>query len=264
MTGKDTMADVGSDGDPLAICPIGGADLIDALAKGYADFKAVPSHLFFLCLIYPVVTLVFARAFAGYELLPLLFPLFAGFTLIGPVVAIGGYELSRRRERGEQVSLLNTMDVLRSPAISSVVGLGIIMAVIFVGWMFAAQKIYIDLLGTVPPESVAGFIGQIFATPEGHKLIIVGCVVGFFFAVISLAVSVISFPLLLDRNVGIVTAVATSIRAVVANPVPMAAWGLIVAGTLIIGAVPFLVGLAVAIPLLAHATWHLYRKIIAH
>jgi len=137
------------------------------------------------------------------------------------------------------------MDVLRSPAISSV---------IFVGWMMAAQKIYIDLLGAVPPESVTGFIGQIFATPEGHKLIIVGCVVGFFFAIISLAVSVISFPLLLDRNVGIMTAVATSIRAVVANPVPMAVWGLIVAGTLIIGAVPFLVGLAVAIPLLAYAT----------
>ena len=87
MTGKDAIADVSTDGDPLAIRPIGGADLIDALAKGYADFKAVPSHLFFLWVIYPVVILIFARAFAGYELLPLLFPLFAGFTLIGPVVA---------------------------------------------------------------------------------------------------------------------------------------------------------------------------------
>lgn len=264
MTSKHAIADAGTDLTRLQVRTIGTADLFDALAKGYDDFKAVPSHLFFLCVIYPVVTLVFARAYAGYEILPLLFPLAAGFTLLGPVVAIGGYELSRRREAGEEVSLFSTLGVLRSPAIGSVIVLGILMSAIFVGWLVVAQSIYVDLFGAAVPESIAQFVNQVFGTAEGFKLIVVGCSVGFFFAIIVLAVSVVSFPLLLDRDVGIVGAIATSIRVVAANPIPMAIWGFFVAAILIIGAVPFLVGLAVVIPVLGHATWHLYRRVVAH
>jgi uncharacterized membrane protein len=264
MTSKHAVAGAGAHDDHLTIRTLRNADLFDALAKGYADFKAVPSHLFFLCLIYPVVTLIFARAYAGYEMLPILFPLFAGFTLLGPLVALGGYELSRRREAGEEVSISDTFGVLRSPAISSVVVLGVLLAAIFVGWIAVAQSIYVDLFGAAAPESVAAFINQILATPEGSQLILVGCVVGFFFAIVVLAVSVVSFPLLLDRNVGVVTAIQTSIRAVLANPLQMAIWGFLVAVILIVAAIPLLVGLAVVIPVLAHATWHLYRKVVEH
>ena len=264
MTSKKAIAAAGKGTAQLHIRTIGTADLIDALAKGFADFKAVPSHLFFLCVIYPVVTVVFARAYAGYEMLPILFPLFAGFTLIGPLVAIGGYELSRRREQGLDVSLTNTFDVLRSPSIVAVITLGIVLAAIFVAWLVTAQTIYVQLFGSAPPESVGAFVRQVFTTSSGLTLIVVGSGVGFLFAVAVLTISVVSLPLLLDRDVGLVTAVLTSIRAVVANPVTMAVWGLIVAATLLIGALPLLVGLAVVIPVLAHATWHLYRKVVEH
>jgi uncharacterized membrane protein len=242
---------------------IGVADLKDALAKGIDDFKAVPSHLVFLGLIYPIVTLVFARTYAGYDMLPVVFPLFAGFTLIGPVFMLGIYELSRRRELGQDVSLRNSFDVLHSPSLRSVVTLGIGLAVIDLVWLAVADIIYLITFGGAVPESVAEFVRQVFTTAAGWALIIVGCGVGFCFAVAVLTISVVSFPMLLDRDVGVLAAVQTSVRAVRANPATMAVWGLIVVVTLALGALPVFVGLAVVMPVLGHATWHLYRKVVA-
>ena len=101
-----------------------------------------------------------------------------------------------------------------------------------------------------------------FTTGAGWALIVVGIGVGFLFAVLVLTISVVSFPMLLDRDVGLFTAVATSVLAVVTNPVPMAVWGLIVAGGLVLGSLPALLGLIVVMPVLGHATWHLYRKVV--
>lgn len=238
------------------------ADLRDALARGLADFNAMPTHLVFLCLIYPIVTLVAARTAAGYEVLPLVFPLFAGYTLIGPLVAIGMYELSRRREKGLDISRRHLFDVLRSPAIDAIVVLGIVLMGIYSAWLFAAQTIYELYFGSAVPASIAEFARQVFTTPSGWALIIAGCGVGFLFAVVVFTLSVLSFPLLLDRDVGVITAVTTSVRAVLANPTTMAMWGFIVVVALVIGSLPFFVGLAVVLPVLGHSTWHLYRKVV--
>jgi uncharacterized membrane protein len=107
------------------------------------------------------------------------------------------------------------------------------------------------------------FVQRVLTTPQGWWLIIVGCGAGFLFAVVALCISVVSFPLMLDRHAGAADAMVTSLRAVAQNPGPMAAWGLIVAALLVAGSLPFFLGLAVVIPLLGHATWHLYRKVIA-
>jgi len=243
---------------------IGMADIGDALASGLADFKAMPTHLIFLCLIYPIVTALLARAYAGYEVLPLIFPLLAGYTLIGPLAATGMYELSRRREQGLDISRAHAFDVLRIPSIRSIAMLGILLMAIYFAWMLAAWAIYWQSFGNAVPSSVAGFASQVFTTPAGWTLIVVGGVVGLLFAVVVFTLSVVSFPMLLDRNVGVMTAVQTSIRAVVANPVIMAVWGMIVIGVLFLGALPFFVGLAVALPVLGHATWHVYRKAVAY
>ncbi|MCZ6743791.1 MAG: DUF2189 domain-containing protein, partial [Alphaproteobacteria bacterium] len=112
------------------------------------------------------------------------------------------------------------------------------------------------------PASIEEFARQIFTTPAGWGLMIVGCGVGFLFAVLVLTISVVSFPMLIDRDVGAMTAIHTSVRSVIANPVTMAMWGLIVAGSLMVGSLPFLFGLAVVMPVLGHATWHLYRKVV--
>ena len=241
---------------------IGISDIGDALKAGLDDFKAMPTHLIFLCLIYPIVTLVFARLYAGYEVLPLVFPLLAGYTLIGPLVAIGMYELSRRREQGLNISRVHAFAVFRFPSFRSIAILGILLMVIYFVWLTVAQTIYRLNFGDTVPGSVGEFASQVFTTGEGWTLIFVGTWAGFLFAVVVFALSVMSFPMLLDRNVGVIVAVQTSVRAVVANPVTMAIWGFIVAALLFLGSLPFFVGLAVALPVLGHATWHVYRKVV--
>lgn len=263
MGNENSIADAGAfrSAQPI-VHKIGPADLKDVLVKGIADFNAMPTHLAFLCLIYPLVILIAARIYAGYEVLPLVFPLLAGYTLIGPLVATGMYELSRRREQGLDISRRHAFEVFISPSIGAIAKLGVVLTAIYFAWLFAAWAIYVANFGAIGPESPWEFAEQLFTTRAGWGLIIVGCGVGFLFAVVVLTLSVVSFPMLLDRDVGVMTAVRTSVRAVVANPMTMAIWGLIVAYSLLIAALPFFVGLAVVLPVLGHATWHLYRKVV--
>jgi uncharacterized membrane protein len=247
---------------PFVIRKIGLSDLGDALRLGWEDFKAMPSHAIVLCVIYPVLGLVLFRMVLGYSVLPLLFPLAAGFTLIGPFAALGLYELSRRRERGEQAAAWDAIQVLRAPSFGAMLGLGVLLLALFVTWIATADAIYIATFGHAPAASIPDFAARVLTGPEGRSLIIVGCGVGFLFAVVALCVSVVSFPLMLDRHASAIDAIRTSLRAVMKNPVAMAAWGLIVAALLVIGSLPFFVGLAVVLPVLGHATWYLYRKVV--
>lgn len=245
-----------------AIRKIGLADLKDALSKGADDFLAMPTHAIFLCIIYPMIGLVVARLAFGYSVLPLLYPIATGFALVGPLAALGLYELSRRREQGLQVSVGHAFDVLRSSSIGAIVALGLLLVIIFALWVATANAIYIDNFGYKPPESIAAFIHDVLTTEAGWTLIVAGNAVGFVFAAIALTLGAVSFPLLLDRDIGAAGALLTSIRAVVANPLVMAAWGLIVAALLLVGSLPFFIGLTVVLPILGHATWHLYRKLV--
>ena len=241
---------------------IGLADIKDALARGIDDFMAMPSHAVFLCITYPIVGLLLVWLTFGYGLMSLLYPLIAGFALLGPFAAIGLYELSRQRERGLAVDLTDAFDLFHSPSFGAIAALGLLLTAIFLLWLAVAQSIYIANFGYAPVASIGEFARRVFTTPEGWRLIIVGNGIGFLFALIVLTISVVSFPLLLDRDIGAVEAVLTSCRAVRANPMTMAIWGLIVAGTLLLGSLPFLIGLAVAMPVLGHSTWHLYRKVV--
>jgi uncharacterized membrane protein len=235
------------------------ADLRTALQKGLDDFKAVPSHAVILCVIYPVLGLALARMVLGYSVMPLLFPLAAGFALIGPFAAIGLYEMSRRRELGEQASAWHAFEVLRSPSFGAMLGLGAMLLALFVTWIATAQAIYEMTFGHAPAATIPDFVERVLTTPEGWMLIVVGCGVGFLFALVSLCVSVVSFPMMLDRHAGAAEAMVTSLRVVMANPFVIAMWGLIVAALLVVGTLPLFLGLAVVIPVLGHATWHLYR-----
>jgi len=238
------------------------ADLRDALSKGFADFGACRTDVVFLCLVYPVVGLVLTRFAFHDDLLPLLFPVASGFALLGPVAAVGLYEMSRRREQGGQASWADAFGTIRSPSFGAIVALGLVLLAIFLLWLLAAQGLYALTLGPEPPASVGGFVSDVFTTAAGWAMIVAGMAVGFAFAVLVLSISVVSFPLLLDRDVGLGTAVSTSVRVVAVNPGPLALWGLVVAGGLVIGSVPLFLGLMIVMPVLGHATWHLYRKTV--
>ncbi|MEK9284091.1 MULTISPECIES: DUF2189 domain-containing protein [unclassified Bradyrhizobium] len=238
------------------------SDLTEALRLGWEDFQAMPSHALVVCVIYPVLGLVLFRMVLGYSVLPLLFPLAAGFALIGPFAAIGLYELSRRRERGEEVGAWDAIKVLRAPSFGAMLELGVLLLVLFGAWIGVANAIYVTIFGNAPAASIPDFATRVLTTPEGWWLIIVGCGVGFLFAVAALCISVVSFPLMLDRHATAIDAIRTSLRVVAANPVAMAGWGLIVAALLVLGSLPLFVGLAVTLPVLGHATWHLYRRVV--
>jgi uncharacterized membrane protein len=241
---------------------IGVADLKDAVAKGVDDFLAMPTHVIFLAVIYPVVGLLLAAITFGYDLMPLLFPLAGGFALIGPFAAIGLYELSRQRERGVEVSWKHAFGLLRYPSLDAIAAMGLVLMIVFLIWLATAQLLYQSLFGYALPESIRQFLSDILTTPAGWTLIIAGNGIGFLFAALAMTISVVSFPLLLDRDVGVIVAMHTSVGAVLRNPLMMAVWGLFVAAALVIGSLPFFVGLAVVLPVLAHSTWHLYRKVV--
>jgi uncharacterized membrane protein len=247
---------------PVAVRKIDMVDLGDALAKGWEDFTASRSDVIFLCLLYPAAGLLLAWSAFNYDFVPLLFPLVSGFALLGPLAAVGLYEMSRRRELGGTVGWGDVFGVAATPAFGAILVLGLILVGIFLLWLVTAHTIYRVTMGQEGIISLGAFYHDVFTTPQGRELMVVGVGVGFLFALLVLAISIVSFPMLLDRDCGLATAVATSIRAVMINPLPIAAWGLIVAIGLMVGSLPALLGLVIILPVLGHATWHLYRKLV--
>jgi uncharacterized membrane protein len=245
-----------------AVRKISTLEVFDALRLGWIDFSEKPSHYVFLCLLYPVAGVVLMVWSAGANMLPVMFPLASGFALLGPIAALGMYEISRKRELGLNPSWREALEVRKSPALFSIVAAAATLFVLFIAWLNAAWAIYEWYFGTEEPASLSEFMSNVLTTSAGWTMMFWGDLVGLVFAIVALAISVVTFPLLLERDVGAAAAIATSVRATIANPVPVLLWGFIVAALLVIGSIPVFAGLAVILPVLGHATWHLYRKLV--
>ena len=252
-------------GDPLAyptVRQIGIEDIRIALRKGTQDFAALRTDVLFIVILYPIIGLCLAAFAFQRDLLPLLFPLMSGFALLGPIAAVGLYEMSRRLEKGQPAGIRAAFEVIGSPAIAAVLTIGLGLVMTFIVWLLTAYTIFMLTLGPETPASLASFLRDIFTTGAGWTMLIIGCAVGFVFAAATLAMTIVSIPLLLHRHVGVRVAIATSLELTRKNPVTVAAWGFVVAAFLIVGTIPLFLGLVFAFPILGHATWHLYRRAV--
>ena len=247
---------------PPRIRQLGPRDCFAALSEGYRDFLAMPSHVAFLGLFYVFAGLVLGSLSSFGGALQLLFPIASGFALVGPLVAIGLYEMSRRREVGLTPDWRDAFVVVRSPALPAILALGLLLMAIFAAWIGSAEALYVWLYGPDAPTSTGAFIYDVVTSSRGWLLIGLGGAVGFCFAALTLCLSIVSFPLLLDRDVGLVVAIRASLRTAWMNPAAVALWGLIVAGALVLGSLPLFIGLAIVMPVLGHATWRFYRRAI--
>ena len=257
------MDDTLTDATPAPVRALTAADLDWALREGWNDFKEKRGDLVLIPFIYPLVG-VLASVFAwNRALFPLIFPLAAGFALVGPIAAAGFYELARRREAGIDASWWHFLDPLKGRSRLPLAALTGMLVGIFVAWMVAAWAIYNGTLGHIAPATPSLFASAMFGTGPGLTMIVVGNIVGALFALLTLAVAAFSFPMVVDRPVDPLKAILTSVAAFRASPGTMVRWGITVALILLAGAIPLFIGLVIALPVLGYATWHLYTRAVA-
>ncbi|MFH1341584.1 MAG: DUF2189 domain-containing protein [Pseudomonadota bacterium] len=254
------MASVSGKVDPV-VRRITASDIAEALGRGLRDFQAMPLYGLAFGAIYVAGGIVILLSLTAFGMVYLAYPLAAGFALIGPFVAIGLYEISRRREAGEPVSFASIWVKVKSR--SELGWMAFVTLFIFLIWMYQVRLLIALLLGlNASFATLPQFITVVLTTNEGLLFLAIGNAVGAALSLILFSLTVVSFPLLLDRDVDFVTAMVTSVRAVVMSPLPMIGWAAVIVVLLIVSALPYFLGLLVALPVLGHATWHLYRRIV--
>jgi uncharacterized membrane protein len=251
-----------SEAAPAPVRKITREDLRISLRDGWRDFMAMRGDLIFVGLLYPLIGLVAATITLGGTMLPLFFPIAAGISLLGPIVAIGFYELARRREDGLESDWTHFFDVRKRPSADGISAVAALLITIFAVWLAVAAALYVALWGPYVPDSIGEFLARLFTTPQGWAMIVVGNLIGLGFAIVVLATSVVSLPMLVDCEVNASTAMSTSIAAFRANFSLMLRWGLLVAALLVIGSIPLFIGLALVLPWLGYSTWHLYTRLV--
>ena len=254
------MTSVSGKVDPV-VRRITAADVAEALSQGLRDFQAMPLYGLGFGAFYALGGIFIVLSLTSFGLVYLAYPLAAGFALIGPFVAIGLYEISRRREAGQPMSPAAIWSTVRSRG--EIGWMAFVTLFFFVIWMYQVRLLIALLLGLHASfSSLREFINVVLTTNDGLLFLVIGNLDGAALSLILFSLTVVSFPLLLDREVDFVTAMVTSVRAVVTSPVPMIGWAAIVVILLIVSSIPYFVGLIVTLPVLGHATWHLYRRVV--
>ena len=255
------MSSVSGEIDPV-VRRVSATDVVEALGRGLRDFQAAPIYGLLFGTLYAAGGIFVVLSVTALGMSYLAYPLAAGFALIGPFVAVGLYEVSRRREEGQRPSLRDLWTTMRSR--SEIGWMAFVTLFVFIIWMYQARLLLVLFLGlNASFPSIQQFITVVLTTSEGLMFLLIGNAIGAALSLILFSLTVVSFPLLLDRDVDFITAMITSVRAVVTSPGPMIGWAAVVVVLLIVSALPFFLGLLVTLPVLGHTTWHLYRRVVA-
>ena len=238
------------------------SDLRAALREGWKDFRKAPAYGLAFASVYVVGGWLIWASLTLHGALWWTIPASAGFPILGPFIACGFYEISRRIEAGEPLTPWAIYGVILRQKDRQIPSMAAVIVVFFLFWNFLSHMIFALFLGTATLTNVTTSLA-VFQTPEGMTMLAFGTAVGAVFSVVLFAISVVSLPLLLDREVDFVTAMITSVQTVRQSPVVMLGWGALIAVALFIGMLTGFLGLFVVLPLFGHASWHLYRRVIA-
>ena len=248
----------------LAINTITFRDIRDSLAEGAGDFLKKPQYGLFFGAFYMVAGWIIVAMSFRWGMSYLAYPLAAGFILLGPFIAIGLYEVSRRLEANQPITWAGVLGVMYDQRRFELPWMAFVVLFIFWIWLYQVRLLMALFLGLHASADLGRLMHEILATPDGWMFLVVGHLVGAFLSLVLFTVTVVSCPLLLDRNIDFITAIITSIKAVRQNAMPMLLWGVLVVLALILAMAPGFVGLLCILPILGHATWHLYRRLIRH
>ncbi|MBT1159020.1 DUF2189 domain-containing protein [Aminobacter anthyllidis] len=237
-------------------------DIRQSLSKGAADFANCPIIGLVIALVFVVIGLAITTSLLVLHKPWLIYPFAIGFPLVGPFAAVGLYEVSRRLEAGQVPTPGEVLKVIWAQRRREVSWMAFVMLFVFWVWMYQIRLLMALILGRMSYATLDRFADLVLTTPEGWIFLGLGHVEGAALALVLFSITVISIPMLLDREVDFITAMLTSIRTVLASPLVMLGWGLVVTLMVLAACVPFFLGLLVALPVLGHATWHLYRRAV--
>ena len=255
------MTDISETKPMPEIAELDFSDLKVALGKGWSDFRKAPIYGIIFGAIFAALGVVLYLQFVVWQSDISIVPLAAGFPLIGPFVAVGMYEVSRLIEREESVNWMSVMQAIYAERKRQIPSIAFVVLFIFLIWVYMAHLVFALSFGLKPLTNVMTST-DILLTKEGITMLLMGSVVGGFLSFVLFSITVVGIPLLVDREIDVVTAMITSFSLVLNNMVVMMAWGVIVALLLLVAMIPMFIGLIVVLPVLGHATWHLYKLAI--
>jgi uncharacterized membrane protein len=263
MTTSEDTAAVSPRPPAVKINRIGFGDVREALAQGWRDFIRAPFIGLFFGAIYAAGGIAIWLLLSVYHEPWWIIPIAVGFPLIGPFVAVGLYETSRRLAAGEPLHFGEILTVILAQRKRQVAWMAFVVLFIFWMWLYEVRMLLAIFLGFQSFSSIGAFVNVVTGTPEGIGFLVVGTGVGAFISFVLFCATVVAIPLLLDREIDLITAIIMSFKAVLQNPGPMIGWGILIVVLTFAALLPVFLGLLVVLPVLGHATWHLYRKVVA-